>query len=69
MRFRLSPTAPAPTSAGFPPPGAEDDALAFFAVLDFVLRTNGHPAGEDALVHRYRAIGVGGGPGFAETSR
>ncbi len=46
----------------FPPADAESvrtDWRAFFQVLDFVLRTTSHPDQEDALVYRFRALGLG----------
>jgi hypothetical protein len=42
-----------------PPPEVET-AAGFFKVLDHVLRTDGHPDQEDALIYRFRAIGIGG---------
>ncbi|OLO26609.1 hypothetical protein BTR23_22565 [Alkalihalophilus pseudofirmus] len=51
---------------GFPQIGgsfplAESDGPAgFFKILDFILRSNGKPAQEDALTYRYRALGIGG---------
>lgn len=39
-------------------------AAGFFKVLDHVLRTNGHPDQEDALIFRFRAIGIGGAQVF-----
>jgi hypothetical protein len=50
---------PRSTKAGFPAPET-DNAAGFFRVLDHVLRTNGHPDQEDALVYRFRSIGIGG---------
>lgn len=35
------------------------DPAAFFAALDWTIRHNGTPIQEAALVHRYRAIGIG----------
>lgn len=43
----------------FPNPRAEDP-LGFFKILDYILRTNGHPEKEEALVYRFLGIGVGG---------
>lgn len=59
-----------PLSTGTTPPPAfptatadavRSDWQAFFPVLDFVLRTTAHPNQEDALVYRYRALGLGTG--------
>lgn len=57
-RFRL--TAPDATGAAMRdwPDGRFTDAVGFFRILDCVLRTNGHPAQEQALVYRYRGIGI-----------
>lgn len=38
----------------------ETDWRAFFEVLDTTLRTNGNPIHEDAVIYRFRAIGIGG---------
>ena len=46
-----------------PPPDIAS-AAGFFKVLDHVLRSNGHPVQEDALVFRFRAIGIGGSSPF-----
>ena len=51
-------------SGSFPaaaPAAAESDWRTFFEALDWVLRANGHPLQEDAYVHRFRSIGIGGG--------
>jgi len=53
----LSPSSSKPPA--YPRPDV-DTAGGFFRVLDHVLRTNGHPDQEDALVYRLRAIGIGG---------
>jgi hypothetical protein len=37
----------------------ETDYRSFFEALDFSLRANGHPVHEDALVYRFRTIGLG----------
>jgi hypothetical protein len=43
-----------------PPPIDDDlDGRAFVEILDDVIRRNGHPVQEDALVHRYRGLGIG----------
>ncbi|MEY4670974.1 MAG: hypothetical protein RLZZ415_853 [Pseudomonadota bacterium] len=47
----------------YPLPDAET-AMGFFRILDFVLRTNGYPATEKALVERYRGIGIAGTTAF-----
>lgn len=59
--FRLAPVGPAAPAVPDYPDGRATDALGFFRILDFVLRSNGHPAGEEALVRRYRGIGIDGG--------
>lgn len=41
----------------FPSP-AGDDAVDFFRILDFIIRTNGFAESEEALVARYRGIGI-----------
>jgi hypothetical protein len=56
---RITPLAPSAAGGAYPPPDAET-AFGFLKVLDHVLRTDGHPEQEDALVYRFRAIGVGG---------
>ncbi|WP_068875329.1 MULTISPECIES: DUF1254 domain-containing protein [unclassified Phenylobacterium] len=60
---RIAPLAPAAKAAAYPRPDA-DTAEGFFRVLDHVLRTDGHPEQEDALVYRFRAIGIGGPEAF-----
>ncbi|GGO75129.1 DUF1254 domain-containing protein [Nocardioides deserti] len=45
-------------------PAEELGAEEFLAVLDHCLRHSPHPAQEDALVHRFAAIGVGGRTAF-----
>jgi hypothetical protein len=56
---KITPLAPSGDRGAYPPPDAET-AFGFFEVLDQVLRTDGHPEQEDALVYRFRAIGIGG---------
>lgn len=56
---KITPLATSSPGGDFPPPVTEE-ALGFFAVLDHVLRTDGHPRQEDALVYRFRQIGIGG---------
>lgn len=51
---------PGPAIGGRYPVAEIDEAPGFFKVLDFVIRSNGHPVQEDALTFRYRTIGVGG---------
>lgn len=46
------------------PDGRFMDAIGFFRILDCTLRTNGHPAQEEALVRRYRGIGLAGPTAF-----
>ncbi|WP_380879463.1 lipoprotein [Sphingomonas sp. DBB INV C78] len=67
--FRFTPFAGsrADTAVEYPPARIES-ALDFFRILDFVLRSNGHPEGEEALVQRYHGIGVGGAVGLAKAS-
>lgn len=67
-RFRIIPTRSTGSSsapAAFPAPKVED-ALGFFRILDFLLRANGNPAEEDALVSRYHNLGIGGSRPFDE---
>lgn len=59
-RFTLRATASEAPTGGFPD-GTDESAVGFFRILDFVLRECGHPAGEEALVHRYAGLGIGGG--------
>jgi len=47
----------APGSA--PPATDRETGTGFLRILDSVLRSNGHPVQEDALVHRFQAVGVG----------
>ena len=58
-KFRLTPMNPPSLSANFPD-GYDQSASGFMRVLDFVLRTCGHPMREDALVSRFRSIGIAG---------
>jgi hypothetical protein len=60
---RITPLAVGAAAGAYPPPDAET-AFGFLKVLDQVLRTDGHPDQEDALVYRFRAIGVGGAEPF-----
>lgn len=63
-QFQLAPLKQAQAAPlSYPAPDAET-ALGFFRILDFVLRTNGHPATEQALVARYRGIGIAGPTAF-----
>jgi hypothetical protein len=41
------------------PTGVETSWTGFFSALDAVLRHNGHPRAEEALVRRFRSIGIG----------
>lgn len=52
-----------PAADTYPAPDTES-AAEFFRILDWVLRANGHPEGEAALVYRYRGIGLGGAQAF-----
>jgi hypothetical protein len=56
---RITPLSPSSKTAAYPPPDG-DTAEGFYRVLDHVVRTNGHPDQEDALVYRFRPIGIGG---------
>jgi hypothetical protein len=56
---KITPLAPSGKERDYPPPDA-GTASGFLRVLDHVLRTDGHPDQEDALVYRFRAIGIGG---------
>jgi hypothetical protein len=56
----ITPLAPPTPDQGPWPRPEVDTAAGFFQVLDHVLRTDGHPDQEDALVYRFRAIGLGG---------
>ncbi|ATE63749.1 DUF1254 domain-containing protein [Rhizorhabdus dicambivorans] len=61
VQKQVSIVAPARVSADplrFPAPDIGSPA-GFLAILDHVLRTNGHPDQEDALVHRFAQIGIG----------
>lgn len=64
-RFRLTPTARQVTPANWPD-GRDESALGFMRILDFVLRTCGHPVREDALVYRFQSIGISGPRPFGE---
>jgi hypothetical protein len=53
------PTAsPHAADAAPPPPKPNADAIGFLEALDFILRVNGPQPGEDALVSRFRILGV-----------
>lgn len=43
-----------------PPVVGSDTGIGFMRVLDAVLRSNGHPVQEDALIRRFQAVGVAG---------
>lgn len=58
-RVTITPMAPPSELADFPPLD-ELHAVDFFRALDHVVRTNGVPHQEDALVYRFRAIGIAG---------
>jgi len=47
-----------------PPASDRDTGIGFMRILDAVLRANGHPVQEDALVYQFHAIGVGGSKPF-----
>jgi hypothetical protein len=57
---KITPLAPPKAGPGEYPRPDVDTAGGFFKVLDHVLRTDGHPDQEDALVYRFRTIGLGG---------
>ena len=61
-RVTITPLGAAPAAedaARTPPPLAGDGTgVAFMAILDRVLRTNGYPDQESALIHRFRSIGL-----------
>lgn len=59
-RFRLIPQYAGDGPVAAWPDSRTSDAPGFFRVLDAVLRANGVPVQETALVHRYRGIGIGG---------
>ncbi|MFV8816139.1 DUF1254 domain-containing protein [Haliea sp. E17] len=50
---------PAPAASHFPSPDWQNPED-FLAIMDFVVREVGYPASEEALVYRYRGLGVGG---------
>lgn len=58
-RFRLSAMSPTSMETAWPD-GRDESPIGFFRILDFVLRSCGHPVGEEALLHRYEGIGIGG---------
>lgn len=64
-RFRLTPVTTAVTPADWPD-GRDESALGFMRILDFILRICGHPDREDALVHRFRSIGITGSRPFGD---
>lgn len=66
-KFRLTPTATAATPASWPD-GRDESATGFMRILDFILRTCGHPVREDALVYRFQAIGISGPRPFDEAT-
>lgn len=62
-KFRLTPIASTATPASWPD-GRDESAIGFMRILDFVLRTCGHPVREDALVYRFQSIGIAGTRSF-----
>lgn len=64
-RFLLTATGEPPKTPAWPD-GRDESAIGFFRILDFILRTCGHPKGEDALVYRYQAMGIAGHRSFDE---
>jgi len=63
---KIVPLSPSPRAVDYPPPDV-NTAGGFFRVLDHVLRTDGHPDQEDALIYRFRTIGIGGPEPFDPT--
>jgi len=60
----ITPTAkPADARVDYPVADKQTPA-GFFRNLDFLLRTNAHPKQEDALVYRFRSLGLGGAKPF-----
>ena len=58
-RFALAATASARPEAVWPD-GKDESAAGFFRILDFILRTCGIAKGEEAMVHGWEGIGLGG---------
>lgn len=60
-RFTITPPAlyAQPQPGGFPN-GKARDAIGYFRILDWILRVNGHPAQESALVYRWHGLGIAG---------
>ena len=61
-RFVLKPVAPQrhpPSPENTPPPDI-DSAFGALAILDWVERNVGHPLGEEAYLHQFERLGVGG---------
>lgn len=58
-RFRLQPMTDGAAMADFPD-GHDESAAGFMRILDFVLRNCGYRKDEEALVYRFRTIGVAG---------
>ncbi|GAB7555357.1 DUF1254 domain-containing protein [Novosphingobium sp. 11B] len=56
--FKLTPTAAHDGPAPQFPDAADRSAFGYFRMLDFILRANGHPRSEDALVYRWHGIGL-----------
>lgn len=48
------------------PPADTTSAEGFFRILDFVVKTNGFPIQEEALVSRYRGIGIAGNTSISD---
>jgi hypothetical protein len=59
-RFVLGETMPHRPPTHAYPNGTDTSAIGFLRILDFVLRNNGHPQREDALVYRFQRIGISG---------
>lgn len=64
-RFRITPVEPDTLPTQWPD-GRDPSAVGFMRILDFVLRTCGHPLREDALVYRFQSIGIAGTRSFDE---
>ena len=56
----ITPLNAAASIVGAPRSDTAETVGGFFRILDHVLRVDGHPDQEDALVYRFRAIGIGG---------
>lgn len=64
-RLRIKPVEPGTVPTQWPD-GRDESAVGFMRILDFVLRTCGHPLREDALVYSFQSIGIAGTRSFNE---